>query len=157
MGSENILTRSLPLENSVLTLVNSDSPQHSEDKFNKITEKPHENGNKQTPTKEINGHDGSVVNVDAHISSSSADPSTSSGGNTSGSVAPSSSSDGSALLNSRLKVNGVEVVSELSDRSTSMMIESLNCKVTSAEAMYKKLQDDVKKLCISEDKDRPSS
>merc|ERR1712080_82394 len=56
-----------------------------------------------------------------------------------------------------LKVNGVEAASQLSDKSTSMMIESLNCKVTSAEAMYKKLQDDVKKLCISEDNDMPSS
>ena len=156
---DNNLTRSLPLESSVLTLKNSTFQPNENPRNILATDcKKGENEN-DDPIEVRNGHqsNGTVDNADTHISSSSADPSTSSGGNTSGSVAPSSSSDGSALLNSRLKVNGVEVASELSDRSTSMMIESLNCKVTSAEAMYKKLQDDVKKLCISEDKDRPSS
>ena len=152
--TDNNLTRSLPLENSVLTLTNSSSPKYDELKVNKILldsmEKTSENENKLTPIKDINGRNGSVGNVDPHISSSSADPSSSSGGNTSVSVAPSSSSDGSALLNSKLKVNGIGIAEEGTDKSASLMIDSLNSKVISTENMFKRLQDDVKSVCLGE-------
>jgi RB1-inducible coiled-coil protein 1 len=155
--AENNLTRSLPLENSVLTLTNSYSAKNDELKVNNISsdsmEKTPENENRLTPIKDINGRNGSVGNVDHHISSSSADPSSSSGGNTSVSVAPSSSSDGSALLNSKLKVNGTGIAEEGMDKYASLMIDSLNSKVISTENMFKRLQDDVKSVCLGENGD----
>ena len=152
--AENNLTRSLPLENSVLTLTNSYSGKQGDDgtKDNIPT-----NGVHKAPISDnvsmshVNGRNVSVG--DTHISSSSADPSSSSGCNTSVSVAPSSSSDGSALLNqSKLKVNGMVMTTEsATDKSASQMIESLNSKVLSTENMFKKLQNDVKEICLSDD------
>ena len=152
--AENNLTRSLPLENSVLTLTNSYSGKQGADgtKDNIPT-----NGVHKAPIcdnvsmSHVNGRNVSVG--DTHISSSSADPSSSSGCNTSVSVAPSSSSDGSALLNqSKLKVNGMVMTTEsATDKSASQMIESLNSKVVSTENMFKKLQNDVKEICLSDD------
>ena len=152
--AENNLTRSLPLENSVLTLTNSYSGKQGDDgtKDNIPT-----NGVHKAPIcdnvsmSHVNGRNVSVG--DTHISSSSADPSSSSGCNTSVSVAPSSSSDGSALLNqSKLKVNGMVMTTEsATDKSASQMIESLNSKVVSTENMFKKLQNDVKEICLSDD------
>ena len=152
--AENILTRSLPLENSVLTLTNSFSDQKNREKYtntsSKGVEKTPDEDNQQDSIKDLTVRNGSIGNIEHHISSSSADPSTSSGGNTSASVAPSSSSDGSALMNSKLKSNGTRNIAELTDHSTSQMIESLNVKVISTENMFKKLQDDVRKVCFSE-------
>ena len=153
--ADNNLTRSLPLENSVLTLTNSYSGKPGdEDALNKasngINKCPDNSG---TSISHVNGRNVSAANVEAHISSSSADPSSSSGCNTSVSVAPSSSSDGSALLNqSKLKTNGMSVTTDsTTDKSASQMIESLNSKVISTENMFKKLQNDVKGICLSDD------
>jgi RB1-inducible coiled-coil protein 1 len=152
---ENNLTRSLPLENSVLTLTHSLSVKQNDEKNTNISsngvERSPNDVSEQTATAGINGRTGSVGNVDPHISSSSADPSSSSGGNTSISVAPSSSSDGSALMNSKLKVNGTGITADSAEKAATQMIASLNSRVTTTESKFNRLREDVKIVCLSED------
>ena len=124
---DNNLTRSLPLENSVLTLSNSLTVKQNDQKApsplpSTTDPSSHTDVSEQAVGQSINGRTGSVCNVDPHISSSSADPSSSSGGNTSVSAAPSSSSDGSALMNSKLKITGVAHNIESVDKAATLMI-----------------------------------
>ena len=121
------LTRSLPLETSVLTLSNSLTVNQNDQKAlghlpSMADPSSHIEISEQTGDQGINGRTGSVCNVDHHISSSSADPSSSSGGNTSVSAAPSSSSDGSALMNSKLKITGVAQNIDSVDKAATLMI-----------------------------------